>query len=448
MRHQRGTTPPRTRLFCRSLQRAAVPPRDGPSFCGLARQYDDMGRMCHAMQEYLRFLCEHRDTACLVCCAAGGKELLVPLRRKGKVADAAVFTFRSPRKDRNHLRELSVYLGIPQEALDAAWRSVRQFSPAAAEHAIVYLNRALAAGEHGFPSSADFDAQGIRMLAAAYDQHLDGKLRFYDLDIRVFGMIGGLRALPGVRAVQLVYHIREGGTSIARFFQRQLGPVLPFDPPIYGLRVPEGVGRKLHRYLCAYEGESWRERPHADDTLAGAVLDLQPRNARRLPFTYTFRLPVGPTERPAARTGQCAAAADVALWNDYPGDASLSRACLAAASDWTDWTALGELLQRLPPADAVAWDDFKTLVAQFAEYLVDSRIRHDRDKWATFMRGLDDTLADQPLGPVDPADAPIVSKARDALEWLSGQPSRNLLNHREGREWLRKVRHVTAATRG
>jgi hypothetical protein len=405
-----------------------------------------MAEMCRAMRTFLHDqLRTGRTSPMLVCCAAGGKELMVPLKSGGSVVDAAIFTFRSPRKDRNHVRDLSVFLDVPQARLERAWSTLPRFSPLAAQQAVAYLQDPRMRQKHGFPESACFDADGILELGGAYAWEFGRGLRFYELDIRVFGMINGLRALSGVSGVQMVYYARGAATSVVRLFQRDLGPVLPLSPPIYGLRVPEDVGDVLRSYIDRYSGTPCPSAARKNDTLCRAVLGLNTPNGHRPPATYTFALPMGP---PAASTGdgeaKRLAAADISLVDRYDGKAELARACLAAASDWTDATALGELLRRLPPTNVLVWDDFRTLVSIFAANLEDAQLK--RDKWATFMRRLDNVLWDEPIDGTRPRTSAVVRATRDALRWLSEQPGRAALDASGGRRQLQAVR--AAALRG
>ena len=444
-----ATPASKKQVGCYSLLKERRPLGGAHGLCRLAHRYKRVAEMCRAMGDYLHGLLEQRTSRspCLVCCAAGGKELLVPLYHSGRVVDAAVFIHRSPRKDREHLRNLSVHLGIPQQEVDAAWRSLPSFSPAAAERVVARLKSSRFLQERGFPTPVEFDEDGVRNLAAAYDEPLgpEGGLRFYDMDIRVFGMINSLRALTGIRAVDVVYFAQGARTSIVRFFQRDLGPVLPLRPPIYGLRVPKRIGDDLQRYVRRHERLPCPREPQAGDTIAEAVLGLPRRHGGRTPSTYTFSLS---TQRNAR--GSCpgfGAAADIALVNNRPRRAEIARACLAAGSDWADATAVHELLRRLPPSNRPEWDEFRMLVSQFATFLGDARIPRRRDKWCRFMGRLDDLICYHDLEEAVLAKSPVVKETQESLKWLRGQADRATLDSRAGHKCLRRVREAAVGRR-
>jgi hypothetical protein len=407
----------------------------------------------------------------LVCCAAGGKHLFVPLTEKDRVVDGAVFTFRSPRKDLSHLRELSLYLEIPKDKISAAWRRLPEFSAKAVARVTDLLEQESFRKAHDLPLSAGFDAKSLKRLADAYDRPLAKGLRFYDLDIRVFTMLKGLRIIAGVQSAEVLFFMRRQGTPIVRFFQRDLDPVLPVDPPIYGLCVAEDVADKLRQYILRYDAKPWDKSDEGGETLAKSVLGLSFRRGGRLPFTHTFALSIKPAWPLGRDVTEFIAVADIRLTKDYPDIVELCRACVAAASDWTDATALRELQRLLTPLRDARWEDFKILLGQIADYLEDARIDTSRDtwshlrkkgnfvwsglgggekrclharggdKWTHFMRSLDDILWNQTAGP-DPRDNPVVKETLESLEWLAKQTDRKKLNAKKADERLEGIRNT------
>lgn len=412
-----------------------------PFLCDLGTQCDDLRRMCDELHGFVnRVVFEgQRKDALLACCGAGGKELVVPCVVGDEVIFAAIFNFRSPRQDKTHLRNLAVFHGLPQKRIERLWSGLPKFSPSQAEWVVRCLGQPTFLSKYELPPSAQFQTAHVTDLANAYARPFDDGPQFYDRDIRVFRMLGGLRAMPGIQSVEVAHFATHTTASILRLFARDLEPVVPYDPPIFSFCVPESVGNEIQKYIHRHK----RPRPETDggETLFGIIMGSSPTIGERSGFRYTFELPTGPSSNSASSDGRCVGAADVVLVKDYPRRAELARACLAAASDWTDTTAIDELLKRLRSINPANWEDFKTLLGQFSYNLESPDIAAAKDKWVKFMRALYDTLWSQPVGPPPLDEAPIVKRTEEALEWLRDK-SRRKLRASALEKRLEKVRHI------
>ncbi|MBM3497210.1 MAG: hypothetical protein FJX74_00945 [Armatimonadetes bacterium] len=396
--------------------------------CPMAECGDAFPTMCEQMHGYLWTILHRWRQPMLACCAAGGKELATPLAdRSGRIVDAAIYPARSPREDTFHLKWLAAFTGVAYQDLVQRWSALPVFS---AEFAAAVAEQA--EGRDGLRpvgsgAMAERYADDVRRLGAAYDTPAYDGRSFYDLDMRVFRMIAGLRSLPGVTGVDAAYIAQPLGQPLLRYFSRNLGPVLPLTPPISGLCLSDPtVPRDLRRYV-ARAGRVAREPAGGRDTIASRTLGLGEHEWALPRWVHTVDLSAF---APRPDMGGWVAGADVYVTHPHGGLADVVRDCLAAASDGTEQTALRLVHEGLAARTALRWDEARQTTALLAHALSDPTRDGKADWWSEVLSAVASAMRDVPYARVSERRR-VIGACRGAVDFLAGCVTRERVRREE-----------------
>ena len=414
-----------------------------PQLCAHVEESSRLCDVCECSAREIWRIASTQEKPFAACCAAMGKEIATPFYCDGNLEAVVAFVARSPRFDEAHFAGLVASLGLESDALKREWENLPEFGTAQAEMMAELLHDKDTRSRLSLPTSATFDVQDaerIMDLARAYEQTVAEGRDFFELDIRVYGMIEGLRALPDVQAVDAAY-ASAGSPSLVRFFSRDLGPMLPPVPPIIGTFGAEDVAQRLGAYVEEYAHDVSSVQARADNgtTLATHVMGLSHRQRHDGRHTYSFGLDVPSALSEAGTDLSWVAAADVHLSTRSLRLARTVHACLVSASDWTDVTVLGELTRRLGGGDVEDWNSFRTLLSQTAHFLDDPALSRTEDNWKRVMLGLDAALWDKQLLRPDPYESGFESIARDVLTELGKYDGRQDIDKNAAQSLLAKV---------